>query len=115
MAQRYFDTSVRRVPVKFYECELVDVGGGRKKAIYTEREGVSLANVKTKGGTPVIIDDAVQIIATATVTITYRPDIKRGDRMECLNDSTMWDILHVENIDMQNRDCVLTVRNVEGL
>lgn len=114
MAQRYFDTSVRRTPVKFFKCEMVDVGAGRKKAQYTELEGVTLANVKTRGGTPTVIDDTVQVIDTATVTITYRPDIKRGDKMQVLTDGSEWQILHVENVDLQNRDCVLTVRNVEG-
>lgn len=114
MAQRYFDTSVRRTPVKFYAREIVEVGGGRTKPTYSEVEGVSLANIKTKGGTPTIIDDTVQIIDTATVTITYRPDVKRGDRMKVLTDNSEWEILHVENVDLQNRDSVLTVRNVEG-
>lgn len=115
MAQRYLDSSVRRIPVRFHKRELVDAGAGRKKPVYTPIEAVSLASFKTKGGTPTVTDGVLSVISTATATITWRGDIKRGDRAECLADGSMWEILAVENIDMQRRDANLTLRAVEGV
>lgn len=112
MGQKYLDTSVRRTPVRFHHRELVNAGAGRKKATYTELLGTSFAAFKSKGGTPTVTDGVLTIIDTAEVWITYRADIKRGDRMELVSTGTMYDILHVENIDMQGRDCKLTVRGI---
>ena len=113
MAQRYLDTSVRRVPVRFHKRTLADAGAGRKKAVYTPIESVSLASVKTRAGTPLMNDGVLTIAPTGTITITYRPDIKKGDRAEVLADNSMWEILHIENIDMQCHDATLTVRALE--
>lgn len=113
MAQRYLDTSVRRVPVRFYKRTLEDAGAGRKKPVYAPLDGVSLASVKTKAGTPVMTDGVLIIVSTASIVISWRADVKKGDRAEVLADGSMWEILHVENIDMQNRDATLTVRSVE--
>lgn len=113
MAQRYLDTSVRRVPVRFHKRTLADAGAGRRKAVYAPIEPVSLASVKTRAGTPIENDGVLTIAPTATITITYRPDVKRGDRAEVLADGSVWEILHVENIDMQNHDATITARALE--
>lgn len=113
MATKYFDTSVRRIPVRFHKRTFVEASGGRKAATYVPVEGTSMANVKTKGGTPTVEGGVLSIIETATVTTAWRPDVSKGDRAEVLQDGSVWEILHVENVDYQNRDMVLTVRRTE--
>ena len=115
MAQRYLDTSIRRVPLQFYRRSFVEGQANRRRAEYTPIDGVSFSNFKTKGGTQSVVDGVLTVIDTATAVITYRADIKRGDRVECLADGSMWDVLHIENIDMQCRDCALTLQRVEGV
>lgn len=117
MAQAYLDTSIRRTPVRFYSRTITGAttNGGRAKQSFTVIENVSLTNFKTRGGTEIVVDGMLSIISTAKVTLQYRTDVKRGDKLECLADSSFWEILDVENVDMQNRDVVLTVRNCEGV
>lgn len=115
MTQRYLDTSVRRIPIRVHKRTFEEGGANRRKPKFTPIPDVSMAAFKTKGGTPSITDGVLSVISTGEVVITYRDDVKRGDRVECLADGSMWDVLHVENIDMQFRDARLIVQAVEGV
>lgn len=114
MANMYLSTDERRVPVSYETRSFSVDSANRRKPVYTPIDGVDLVNFKTRGGTTSVVDGVLNVISTATVTAPYRPDVKPGDRVNCLVDSSEWDVLSVENVDMMCRIMILTLRQVEG-
>lgn len=109
----YKVNSVFNVPVKLLTPTTKKVNGVNQKTF--EEAGQFFCSFKSFGGTEKIINDVIVVEDTAVVELFYNPQVKNDCRLILpLNNSSEWEILSVENIDMKNQYLKLRVRRIKG-
>lgn len=94
---------------------------GVSKKVWTDAEGVIMANFKTYGGTEKTDNNMLSVEDTANIVCWYRPDIKSNCRIVLLDGSEgttnakAFEILgEPENIEMRNQFLKFKVRRIKG-
>lgn len=91
------------------------VSGAPEITYIDATDPVLSCNFKTYGGTESVNNGLITNVSTASIVTWYRPDIKSSDRIELLQDGSIWEIIgDPENIEMRNQILIFKVQKITG-
>jgi len=102
-------------PIKLKKRIKTIVSGAPEYTYIDATDPVIFCSFKTYGGTESVVNGLISIDNTASLVTWYRPDIKASDRIELLQDGSLWEIIgEPENVEMRNQTLMFKVRKVTG-
>lgn len=101
------------VPAKLLHATWSNVNGVNTKS-FVEGEQIFIS-AKSYGGTEKIVDNQYVIVDTLVIETWFRPDITSDDRIQLLDDNSIWEILNSpEDIDRRHQYLKFKVQRIKG-